>query len=296
VTDAFRCGLVGLAGRPNVGKSTLVNALCGSHVSIVSDKPQTTRRRVAGLVDGEGWQIVLLDLPGYQRPRDGLTGRMQQSVDETLADVDVVLFVLDGTEAPGPGDRFIAERAFASGRPVVIALNKVDRLSPSAIGQAIEQVAELGDFQSLHPISAATRDGIGALRDELAALMPEGPQLYPTGAESGDPLRVRLGELVREAALARTRDEVPHAIAVLIDEVTPPTRRAAGRLGCTLLVDTESQKGILVGKGGAMIRDIGSDARLPIQKLMGGKMMVALRVEARKGWRDDPRVLDQLGP
>jgi GTP-binding protein Era len=296
VSEPFRSALIGVAGRPNVGKSTLVNALCGAHVSIVSDKPQTTRRRVAGILNGDGWQLVLLDLPGFQTPRDGLTGRMQRTVDETLADVDAILFVLDGTEPPGAGDRFIAERVFGSGTPVVVALNKIDRLSPAAIGEAIERIAALGEFAALVPVSARTRDGIDRVRDELLGFVEEGPALYPADASSGDPVRLRIAELVREAALNRTREEVPHAVAVLVDELVPATRRQAARVTCDLLCDTESQKGILVGKGGAMIRAIGSDARPEIERLLGARVMLELTVRVRKGWRDDDRVLDQLGP
>ena len=295
MTDVFRSGLVGVAGRPNVGKSTLVNALCGSHVSIVSDKPQTTRRRVAGIMNGDDWQLVLLDLPGFQTPRDGLTGRMQRTVDETLADVDVILFVLDGTEPPGAGDRFIATRVFASKTPVVIAVNKIDRLSPAAIGASIERIAELGDFAALVPISAKRRDGIDRIGDELLAHAPEGPALYPVNATSGDPVRLRIGELVREAALNRTHEEVPHAVAVLVEDYAPATRRHAARVTCSLLCDHESQKGILVGKNGAMIRQIGADARPGIERLLGAKVMLELTVRVRRGWRDDDRVLDQLG-
>jgi GTP-binding protein Era len=296
VSEPFRSALIGVAGRPNVGKSTLVNALCGAHVSIVSDKPQTTRRRVAGILNGPEWQLVLLDLPGFQTPRDGLTGRMQRTVDETLADVDAILFVLDGTEPPGAGDRFIAGRVFGSGTPVVLALNKVDRLSPAAIGEAIERIAELGEFAALVPVSARTRDGIDRVRDELLVFAEQGPALYPVDASSGDPVRLRIAELVREAALNRTREEVPHAVAVLVDELMPATRRQAARVTCDVLCDTESQKGILVGKGGAMIRSIGSDARPEIERLLGAKVMLELTVRVRKGWRDDDRVLDQLGP
>jgi GTPase len=296
VSEPFRSALIGVAGRPNVGKSTLVNALCGAHVSIVSDKPQTTRRRVAGILNGPDWQLVLLDLPGFQTPRDGLTGRMQRTVDETLADVDAILFVLDGTEPPGAGDRFIAARVFGSGTPVVLALNKVDRLSPAAIGEAIERIAQLGEFAALVPVSARTRDGIDRVRDELLAFAEEGPALYPVDASSGDPVRLRIAELVREAALNRTREEVPHAVAVLVDELVPATRRRAARVTCDVLCDTESQKGILVGKGGAMIRAIGSDARPEIERLLGARVMLELTVRVRKGWRDDDRVLDQLGP
>ena len=296
MSEPFRSALIGVAGRPNVGKSTLVNALCGAHVSIVSDKPQTTRRRVAGILNGPEWQLVLLDLPGFQTPRDGLTGRMQRTVDETLADVDAILFVLDGTEPPGAGDRFIAGRVFGSGTPVVLALNKVDRLSPAAIGEAIERIAELGEFAALVPVSARTRDGIDRVRDELLVFAEQGPALYPVDASSGDPVRLRIAELVREAALNRTREEVPHAVAVLVDELVPATRRQAARVTCDVLCDTESQKGILVGKGGAMIRSIGSDARPEIERLLGAKVMLELTVRVRKGWRDDDRVLDQLGP
>lgn len=296
MSDPFRSGLVGVAGRPNVGKSTLVNALCGSHVSIVSDKPQTTRRRIAGVLNGPDWQLVLLDLPGFQTPRDGLTGRMQRTVDETLADVDVILFVLDGTEPPGAGDRFIAQRVFGSGTPVVLVVNKVDRLSPAAIGEAIERTAALGDFAALVPVSARRRDGVERVRDELLVFAEEGPALYPVDTTSGDPVRIRISELVREAALNRTREEVPHAVAVLVDEFEPPTRKHAARVSCSLLCDHESQKGILVGKGGAMIRQIGSDARPGIEALLGAKVMLELTVRVRRGWRDDDRVLDQLGP
>jgi GTP-binding protein Era len=296
VSEPFRSALVGVAGRPNVGKSTLVNALCGAHVSIVSDKPQTTRRRVAGVLNGDGWQIVLLDLPGFQTPRDGLTGRMQRTVDETLADVDAILFVLDGTEAPGAGDRFIAERVFGSGTPVVLVVNKVDRLSPASIGASIERIAALGEFAALVPVSARTGDGVDRVRDELLGHAAEGPALYPVDASSGDPVRLQISELVREAALNRTREEVPHAVAVLVDELVPATKRQVARVTCSILCDHESQKGILVGKGGAMIKAIGADARPGIEKLLGAKVMLELTVRVRKGWRNDDRVLDQLGP
>ncbi len=293
---AFRCSLVGLAGRPNVGKSTLVNALCGAHVTIVSDKPQTTRRRIAGLVHGDGWQLVLLDLPGFQRPRDGLTGRMQRAVDETLADVDAILFVLDGTEPPGAGDRFIAARAFAAGPPVIVVLNKVDRLSPRAIGEAIERAAPLGEFAALVPVSARSGDGVERVRDELVARAPAGPALFPFDVASGDPIRLRIAEIVREAALARMREEVPHAVAVLVDEYEPGSRHRVARIACTVFCDHESQKGILVGAGGGMIRDIGAHARVGVERLLGGKAMLELTVRVRRGWRDDDRVLDMLGP
>jgi GTP-binding protein Era len=287
---------VALAGRPNVGKSTLVNAVCGAHVSIVSDKPQTTRRRVAGVANGDGWQVVLLDLPGFQQPRDGLTERMQRSVDETLADVDAVLLVLDGTVPLGPSDRLIAQRVLGSGPPVVLALNKVDRMAPAPIAAALTAAAALGDFHSLHPISARTGDGVTALRDDLAALAVEGPALYPVDVVSGDPVRLRIAEIIREQALRRLREEVPHAVAVVVDELVPGTRRRAADVSCRILVDSESQRGIVVGRGGTMVRDIGTASRPLVSQLLGTPVMLRLRVDVRRGWRDDDAVLDQLGP
>jgi GTP-binding protein Era len=221
---------------------------------------------------------------------------MQRSVDETLADVDAVLFVLDATAGGGPGDAFIAERVFGAGAPVVIALNKIDRLGPAQIADAIAAVAELGDFHALHPVSARTGDGVGALRDELAGLAVEGPPLYPRDAASGDPVRLRIAELVREQALRRLREEVPHAVAVVVDELTPGSRRRAADISATIFVDSESQRGIVVGRGGAMVRDIGTAARPLIEQALGTPVMLRLRVDVRKGWRDDDRLLDQLGP
>ena len=292
----FRTSVVALAGRPNVGKSTLVNAICGEHVTIVSARPQTTRRRVAGVADGDGWQLVLLDLPGFQRPRDGLTDRMQRAVDETLADVDAALLVLDATTAVGPGDRFVAAAVAASSVPVVVALNKVDAVPPARIAARLAEIGELIEFHAVHPVSARTGDGVAALRDELVGLSPEGPALYPPGTRSGDPLRLRIAELVREQALRLTRQEVPHAVAVVVDELEPGTRRRAARVEATVVCETASQRGILVGKGGSMIRDIGSAARPEIERLLGGQVMLGLRVRVERGWRDDPRMLDRLGP
>jgi GTP-binding protein Era len=292
----FHTGVVALAGRPNVGKSTLVNAICGEHVTIVSPRPQTTRRRVAGVADGEGWQLVLLDLPGFQRPRDGLTDRMQKAVDETLADVDAVLLVLDATTPVGPGDRFVAGAVAASGVPVVVALNKVDVVSPARIASRLTEVGELVEFHAVHPVSARTGDGVAALRDELVALAPDGHALYPVGTRSGDPLRLRIAELIREQALRVTRQEVPHAVAVVVDELEPGTRRRAARVEATVVCETASQRGILVGKGGSMIREIGTAARPEIERLLGGQVMLDLRVRVERGWRDDPRLLDRLGP
>jgi GTP-binding protein Era len=284
-----RSGFVAVAGRPNVGKSTLVNELCGGKVAIVSDKPQTTRRRIAGVANGEDHQLVLVDLPGFQRPRDPLTERMQRTVDSAFEDVDAILFVLAADEPSGGGDRFIAERVFAAGAPVVIALNKVDRLRPDQIAVAIARAAELGDFHALHPVSARTGDGVDELRAELVELLPEGPRYFPEGQTTDLPLADRLAELVREQALALTREEVPHAISVEVDELEE------GRVRAFVYVETESQKGIVVGRGGAMIKEIGSKARPEIELLLGGPVYLELVVKVRPRWRRDENLLERLG-
>jgi GTPase len=284
-----RSGFVAVAGRPNVGKSTLVNALARGKVAIVSDKPQTTRRRISAVVNGDGYQLVLVDLPGFQRPRDALTERMQRTVDSSLEDVDAFLFALAADERIGAGDRFVAERVFAAGPPVVIALNKVDRLRPARIAEQIEAAAALGDFHSLHPVSALRGQGLEPLARDLADLLPEGPAYFGAGDVTDLPLEARLAELVREQALALTRDEVPHALEVEIDELED------GRVRAHLYVETESQKGILVGKGGSMIKAIGSRARPEIELLLGRQVFLDLVVKVRPHWRRDENVLERLG-
>jgi GTP-binding protein Era len=284
-----RSGFVAVAGRPNVGKSTLVNALAGGKVAIVSDKPQTTRRRIAAVVNGEGYQLVLVDLPGFQRPRDPLTERMQKTVDESLADVDAFLFVLPADERIGPGDRFVAERIFSTGVPVVIVLNKVDRVDPARIAQQIEAAAALGNFHALHPVSALRGEGLGPLLGDLVGLLPEGPRYFGEGEDTDLPLEARLAEIIREQALALTRDEVPHAIEVEIEEIEE------GRVRARLFVETESQKGILVGKGGSKVKAIGSRARPELERLLGRKIFLELVVKVRPHWRRDENVLQQLG-
>jgi GTP-binding protein Era len=284
-----RSGFVAVAGRPNVGKSTLVNALCGGKVAIVSDKPQTTRRRIFGIANGDDYQLVLADLPGFQRPRDALTERMQRTVDTSFEDVDAVLFVLSTRERIGAGDRFIAQRVFGLGVPVVIALNKVDRLKPGHIATQMAAAAKLGDFHALHPVSAKTGDGVEELRLELVDLLQEGPLYFPQEQRTDLSLELQMAELVREKALQLTRDEVPHAISVEIDEVTDKVVRA------NVLVETDSQKQILVGKGGSMVKEIGVRARPEVELLLGRKVFLELHVRVRPKWRRDDAILERLG-
>jgi GTP-binding protein Era len=305
-----RSGFVAVAGRPNVGKSTLVNALCGGKVAIVSDKPQTTRRRIFGIANGDDYQLVLADLPGFQRPRDALTEHMQRTVDRSFEDVDAVLLVVDARERIGAGDRFIARRVFGLGVPVVIVVNKVDRLKPGHVASQMQTAAALaasavgkaagtrpetgasgawGDFHALHPVSAKTGDGIAELRDELVGLLPEGPHYFPPGQRTDLPPETQIAELVREQALALTREEVPHAISVEVEEIEEKAVRAI------LAVETESQKQILVGKGGSMVRQIGMRARPEIEQLLGHTIYLDLQVKVRPKWRRDEATLERLG-
>jgi GTPase len=284
-----KSGFVVVAGRPNVGKSTLVNALCGGKVAIVSDKPQTTRQRILGIANGDDYQLVLADLPGFQRPRDPLTEHMQRTVDSSFEDVDAVLFVVDARERIGAGDRFIAKRVFALGVPVVIAVNKVDRLKPGHIASQMRTAAALGDFHALHPVSAKTGDGVGELRDELVGLLPEGPLYFPPEQRTDLSVETQIAELVREQALRLTKEEVPHAVSVEVEEIEEKVVRA------NVFVETESQKQILVGKGGSMVRQIGTRARPEIEHLLGRKIFLELQVKVRPRWRRDEAMLERLG-
>ena len=285
----MRCGVVAVAGRPNVGKSTLVNALTGEKVAITSTVPNTTRRRIFGVANGPEWQLVLADLPGFQRPMDALTERMQETVDSSFEDIDLVLLVLSARERIGAGDHFIARRVFALGVPVVIALNKIDRLKHGHVASQMKVAATLGDFHALHPVSAKVRDGIDELRDDLVLLLPEGPALFPQDQQTDLSLVERIAEVIREKALHLTRDEVPHALTVEVEELDERRVRAF------VLVETESQKGILVGKHGATIREIGTRARPEVEKLVGNSVFLELVVKVRPKWRRDRKTLERLG-
>jgi GTP-binding protein Era len=285
----MKSGFVVVAGRPNVGKSTLVNALCGEKIAITSTVPNTTRRRLFGVANGDGYQLALVDLPGFQRPIDPLTERMQQTVDSSFDDVDTVLLVVDARARIGSGDRFVARRVFALGTPVVIALNKVDRLKPAHIAAQMKAAASLGDFHALHPVSAKTKDGIDELRGDLVSLLPEGPAYFPSEQATDLTLEERIAEVVREKALHLTREEVPHALLVEVDEIEER------RLRAVIYVETESQKGILVGKQGVMVREIGTRARPEVEALLGHPVFLELKVKVRPKWRRDERMLERLG-
>jgi GTP-binding protein Era len=290
-----RSGFVALAGRPNVGKSTLVNSMVGQKVAIVSDKPQTTRRAIRGVVTApDRFQLVLTDLPGVQRPRDALTERMQHRVESELAEADAALFVLNGEQGVGPGDRFIAEALAGSPVPVVIAVNKVDRLDRPRTVVALSAASELGlDDAEVFPVSARTGRGVPALLDHLVGLLPEGPFYFPPDEVSDQPEHVMLAELVREQVLHRTRQEVPHSVEVQVDEIHEQESLVVVR--AFLWVETESQKGILIGARGRMIKAIGTAARHELERQLGTRVHLDLSVRVRRSWRGDETLLDRLG-
>jgi GTP-binding protein Era len=292
--EVRRSGLVALAGRPNVGKSTLVNRLVGEHVVAVSAKPQTTRRRAIGVVHRPGSQLVMVDLPGFQKPFDRLTERMQRSVNETLADADATLLLLDARTPIGPGDRYIAARVLADAAPpCIVAVNKTDGLAAQQVVPALAAAAALGKPHAVHPISARTGEGTDELLADLLGLLPEGPAWFPEGMTTDQPLEQRIAELIRERALELTRDEVPHAVAVLVESVV--RRRDRTVVEAKLICETESQKAILIGRGGAMVKRIGSEARPEVEAAVGAPVFLELSVKVRPRWRRDTAELDRLG-
>ena len=293
-----RSGFIGLAGRPNVGKSTLVNQIVGSHVAIVSMRPQTTRRAIRGIhtdVEGER-QLVLVDLPGVQRPRDVLTERMQHRVERELSESDLALVVINGEEGVGPGDRFIARALLGAnaGIPTICVVNKADRLGPNELVPVLAEAAELDGIDEVFPISAKTGEGLDALVARLGELVPAGPFLYPPEDHSDQSSELLLAELIREQVLNRTRDEIPHSVEVKVGEVV--TREdGLVTVAAEIWAETESQKRILIGKGGAKVGEIGSAARASLEGELGARVHLDLQVRVRRSWRRDEDMLDRLG-
>jgi GTPase len=294
---ATRSGFVALAGRPNVGKSTLANAIVGAKIAIVSDKPQTTRRAIRGVATGPDWQLILVDLPGFQRPRDTLTERMQHRVERELTDADGCLFVVNAEQGLGPGDRFIAEllRRGGAGRvPVTIAVNKVDRADKARTAATLQAAADLDLADEIFAVSARTGAGLPGLVDHLVGLLPAGPFYFSAAQHSDQAPTHILAELVREQVLARTREEVPHAVEVEVQEIRRP-REGLVLIEAVVLTETESQKGILIGAGGRMVKSIGVAARRAIERELGTQVHLELSVRVRRHWRTDERLLDRLG-
>jgi len=289
-----RSGFVALTGRPNVGKSTLTNAIVGQKVAIVSDKPQTTRRAIRGVATTQDAQLVLVDLPGVQRPRDALTERMQRRVESELRDADAALMLVNAQQGIGPGDRFIAQLLGRASVPVIIAVNKVDRCSQGELVAVLQAAADLDVAQDVFPISARKGTGVPALVAHLVGLLPEGPFYFPAEERSDQAESTMLAELVREQVLRRTRQEVPHAVEVEIEDVDE-RRDDLIAVRAVMWVEADSQKGILIGAGGQMIKAIGTAARKELERELGTRVHLDLAVRVRKSWRSDERLLDRLG-
>jgi GTP-binding protein Era len=290
----FRSGFVAVVGRPNVGKSTLVNGLVGRKVAIVSDKPQTTRRGVRAVVTTEEYQVVLTDTPGFHKPRTLLGTRLNDLVDEATHGVDVIVQVVDAADGVGRGDAFVFDRQVRPFTgPKLCAVNKLDAIRARGEVPQLQAAADLGDWDEVVPLAARTGRGVEVLRRLIVERMPEGPAHYPAGDVTDQPLEIRLSEIVREKALAVTRQEVPHSIAVVVDEMDRDD--AMTRIHASLIVERDSQKGIVIGRGGGTLKTIGSRAREEMEMLLGGKVFLDLRVRVLKEWQRDPKALQRLG-
>jgi GTPase len=289
-----RAGFVALAGRPNVGKSTLVNAIVGQKVAIVSDKPQTTRRAIRGIAMRGNAQLVLVDLPGVQRPRDALTQRMQSRVEREVGDADAALLLLNGEQGVGPGDRFIAGALARADVPVAVVVNKIDRLDEAHTLAALQAAAELGVSDEIFPLSARKGTGVEELVEYLVALLPHSPYLFDVDDPSDQTDEVLFAELIREQILRRTFQEVPHAVEVVVEEIDD-SREDLVRVQARAWVEAESQKGILIGAQGRMIKAIGTAARRELERQLGVQVHLDLAVRVRRGWRGDDGLLDRLG-
>ena len=289
----MRSGFVSVVGRPNVGKSTLVNALGGSMVAITATRPQTTRNTIRGVLSADGLQVVLVDTPGLHRPRTALGERLNRLVEGSLAESDAVLFVLDATQRIGPGDRLIAGRLAGAGTPVVVACNKTDAASHRRVG---EQLAEAGEWgmAAYVPVSALQAENLGPLVEEIAALLPEGPAYFPPGMVTDQPEELWLAEVIREKFLARLSQELPHSLAVVVDEVEEQGGGVV-RVGARLVVERESQKGIVIGRAGEMLGAAGSEARAEIETRLGTRVFLDLRVRVEKDWQQRPGMIERLG-
>ena len=294
----FRSGFACFVGRPNVGKSTLTNALVGTKVAIMSDRPQTTRHAVRGIVNRPDAQLVVVDTPGFHKPRTLLGERLNDVVLTTLAEVDVVGFCLPANEKVGPGDKFIASQlAQVAGRaPVVAVVTKTDIAGKQAVAERLVEAADLGEWADVVPVSAKDGFQVGLLADLLVQHLPPGHALYPEGELTDEPERVMVAELVREAALEGVRDELPHSIAVVVEDmVLQQGREGVVRIEAVMYVERESQKGIVIGTGGTRLRDVGTNARRQIEALLGSKVFLDLRVKVAKDWQRDPKQLRRLG-
>jgi len=292
--NAFRSGFVALVGRPNVGKSTLLNAFIGRKVAITSKRPQTTRNAIRGVLTGDDYQIIFVDTPGLHKPKSLLGERLNDVVHRTLVEVDAIVFMVDATQPVGHGDEFVARAVLAAGTPAICVVNKSDIAKEAQMFPQLEAATDLGDWREIVPVSAVRGTNVDTLQRLLADLLPEGPKFYPDDMVSDQPRDVLLAELIREKALHVTRQEVPHSIAVVTDE-TIEREDGILEIRATIFVERDSQKGIVIGKGGSMLKEIGTRAREDLEWLMGTKVFLQLHVKVAKEWQRDPRALERLG-
>lgn len=294
VKKHFKSGFVAIVGRPNVGKSTLMNHVIGQKIAIMSDKPQTTRNKIHGVYTTEDTQIVFLDTPGIHKRQSKLGDYMNQTAFNTLGEVETVLFLIDAAEGLGGGDRFIAEQLKQVKTPVILVLNKIDRIEPEALLPLIEQYRKLYDFAEIVPISAKMGNNVDRLLEQVQKYLPEGPQYYPDDQITDHPEQFVIAELIREKILHMTREEVPHSIAVTIEDMKVQDNGVV-HIMAVIFVERDSQKGIIIGKQGAMLKEVGKQARQDIQNLLGSKIFLELWVKVKKDWRNQERVLRDLG-
>ena len=295
----FRSGFVAFVGRPNAGKSTLMNALVGEKVAIMSSRPQTTRRAIRGIITRDDSQVVVVDTPGLHRPRTLLGERLNDLVRETLAEVDVIGFCLPADEKVGPGDQWIARELSAARAPVIAIVTKVDKVPRERVAQHLMDVQQLGEWAEIVPVSSIKDIQIDTLLDLIVGYLPEGPALYPDGELTDEPEEMRIAELIREAALEGVRDELPHSLAVVIEEMVEPDSEDAHRevleIRAHVFVERDSQKGIIIGKGGSRLKEVGATSRAGIERLLGRKVFLDLHVKVAKDWQRDPKQLGRLG-
>ncbi len=289
----MKSGFAAVVGRPNVGKSTLVNSLVGSKVAITSQRPQTTRNTIRGVLSTPDAQIVLVDTPGLHRPRTALGERLNRLVEGTLAEADVAVFVIDATQAIGPGDRMIATRLAGISSKTVLVVNKLDLVPGEAVAGHLAQAGEWG-FAAYVPLSALTGENLQPLVDELTLLLPEGPAFFPPGTVTDQPEELLIGELIREKFLARLREELPHSLAVVVGEIEEQPNGVV-RVSARLVVERPSQKGMIIGKGGALLKEAGSEARVEIEALLGARVFLDLRARVEKDWQQRPGMIERLG-
>lgn len=291
----YKSGFVGIVGRPNVGKSTLLNNLVHRKVAIISEKPQTTRNKIRCVLTRDDAQIIFVDTPGFHKPKNALGERLNRMVRETFSEVDVIVFILDGTQTIGRGDIFIAGELEGLDTPVIAVLNKIDRLSADQTEAQLTVARNLGKFEDVIPLSARTGENVHALIERIVELLPEGPKYYPEDVITDQPVSFIVAEIIREKVLLLTREEVPHSVAVVVEEMEKRQDKDLVDIDAVIYVERDSQKGIIIGKGGRMLKDIGTRARQEIEPLLGEKVYLHLQVRVEKDWAKRPELVKRLG-